>query len=71
MPNWSDLLTELKELGSPYDVLRRKYIKELHAYTKRNVIVYYSGYLQNQELSMRHAVDDNDEDSLMSSSQWI
>ena len=60
MPNWSDLLAELKELGSPYDVLRRKYIAELQSYTKRNVIVYYSGILQKPELVGHNAVDDND-----------
>lgn len=65
MPNWSDLLVELKELGSPYDVLRRKYIKELQSYTKRNVIVYYSGFLQKPELGRHNAVDDNDKNGLM------
>lgn len=65
MPNWSDLLAELKELGSPYDVLRRKYVHDLHKYTGRNVIVYYSGFLQKPELGRRNAVDDNDKNGLM------
>jgi hypothetical protein len=65
MPNWSDLLVELKELGSPYDVLRRKYTKALHDHTNRNVIVYYSGFLQKPELGRHNAVDDNDKNGLM------
>ncbi len=65
MPNWSDLLVELKDLGSPYDILRRKYIRALHDYTKRNVIVYYSGFLQKPELGSHNAVDDNDKNGLM------
>lgn len=50
MPNWSDLLVELNQMGSPFDVLRRKYVRQLHEYTGRNVIVYYSGFLQKPEL---------------------
>lgn len=40
MSNWSDLLKELGQLGSPFDVLRRKYLSELHEYTHRNIICY-------------------------------
>lgn len=46
MPNWNELLNEVKALGSPHDVLRRKYLKKLHEVTQRNVIVYCSGWLQ-------------------------
>lgn len=65
MPNWSDLLVELKDMGSPFDVLRRKYTKQLHEYTGRNVIVYYSGFLQKPELKADNAVNDNDKNGLM------
>lgn len=49
MSNWNDILKEIKaqEIGSPLDVVRRKYIRELHNLTKRNVICYYSGFLSN------------------------
>jgi hypothetical protein len=50
MPNWHNVLNELQQMDSPFDVLRRKYIKELHDYTKRNVICYYSGWLQKSLL---------------------
>ncbi len=46
MPSWHDLLGEIKTLGSPYDIIRRKYLKKLAEKTGRNVIIYYSGWLQ-------------------------
>ncbi|MBN2232851.1 MAG: S49 family peptidase [Deltaproteobacteria bacterium] len=65
MSNWSDLLKELGQLGSPFDVLRRKYLSELHEYTKRNIICYYSGFLQKPELRSNNAVNDVDKNGLM------
>ena len=50
MPNWNTLLNEANALGSKYDVLRRKYLRDLYEETGRNVIVYYSGWLQKPEL---------------------
>jgi len=65
MPNWSDLVKEIGQLGSPYDILRRKYIKDLADYTKRNVICYYSGFLQKPELGVSNAVNDSDKNGFM------
>lgn len=65
MPNWSDLVKEINDFGSPYDVLRRKYVKELSDYTNRNVIVYYSGFLQKPELGGSTAVNDSDKNGFM------
>lgn len=65
MPNWSELVKEISQLGSPFDVLRRKYIRELAKYTKRNVICYYSGWLQKPELGAAAAVNDIDKNGLM------
>jgi hypothetical protein len=65
MPNWSDIHNELKEFGSPHDFLRRKYLSELHRYTKRNVIAYYSGFLQKPDLKHHNAVNDIDKNGLM------
>jgi hypothetical protein len=65
MSNWSDLLKELGQLGSPFDVLRRKYLSELHEYTHRNIICYYSGFLQKPELRGNNAVNDVDKNGLM------
>ena len=65
MPNWSELLKEIDQLGSPFDILRRKYVRELSDYTRRNVICYYSGWLQKPELGNAVAVNDNDKNGLM------
>lgn len=46
MPNWGDLLEEIHTLGSTYDIVRRDYLKNLHDMTQRNIIIYYSGWLQ-------------------------
>ncbi|MBU1052852.1 MAG: S49 family peptidase [Proteobacteria bacterium] len=65
MPNWSELVREIGQLGSPFDILRRKYIADLSQYTKRNVICYYSGWLQKPELGPAVAVNDTDKNGLM------
>ena len=59
MPNWNELLDEIRAAGSMYDVVRRRYLAKLHELTKRNVIIYYSGWLQKQGVA---GVDINDED---------
>ena len=50
MPSWNDILIEVRAGGSIHDVVRRKYLAELHQLTGRNVIVYYSGWLQKGEV---------------------
>ena len=46
MPDWNDLLDEIKNSGSTHDIIRRKYLEKLHEFTGRNIIIYYSGWLQ-------------------------
>jgi hypothetical protein len=61
VPTWGRLLQELNKLIrdaqtrqtldddlSPYDILRRKYLKKLHDYTKRGIIVYATAWLENR-----------------------
>ncbi len=51
MPNWNEVLKELQANSQgPHDHLRRKYLEELHAHTGRNVLVYFSGWLQKPHL---------------------
>ena len=45
MPRWGELLKELGQFQAPFDQMRNKYIKKLENVTKRNVIVYYSAFL--------------------------
>jgi ATP-dependent protease ClpP protease subunit len=50
MPDWNELLDEIRTKGSTHDIIRRKYLKELHENTGRNTIIYYSGWLQKPEM---------------------
>jgi hypothetical protein len=69
MPTWKTLLNEVQAAGSTYDVMRRKYLVELFKLTDRNVIIYYSGWLQKAALERigysGFAVDDNDKNGFM------
>ena len=67
MPNWIQVLTEIESQDarlansakSAIDLVRRKYLKQLHRRTGRNVIAYYSGWLSNPNA---FGIDVNDED---------
>jgi hypothetical protein len=59
MPDWNQLLNEITAAGSVHDIIRRRYLKELHELTGRNVIIYYSGWLQKRNLE---GVEVNDAD---------
>jgi membrane-bound ClpP family serine protease len=70
LANWNDILNEIKAAGSTYDIIRRKYLNELHQKTGRNIIVYYSGWLQKSQLA-RHdpsafSINDEDKNAFMS-----
>jgi hypothetical protein len=66
MPNWKELLEEIKGVGSesPHDVVRRRHLKKLHQITKRNVIAYYSGFLQKPGID-GSSINDDDKNGLM------
>ena len=48
MPNWNQILDEIRTTGSTHDVIRRRFLQDLHKKTGRNIILYYSGWLQNK-----------------------
>ena len=68
MPSWNSLLSEIKS-GNTHDQVRRKYLAKLHKLTNRNVIVYYSGWLQKEELSKQgfngFSLNDSDKNGFM------
>ena len=64
MPNWKQILDEIQATGSTYDVTRRKYLERLHSVTQRNIIIYYSGWLQKQGLAGTE-VNDADKNGFM------
>lgn len=64
MANWNEILNELNKDGSTYDIIRRKYLRRLHTVTKRNIIAYYSGWLQKPN-APELLINDNDKNGLM------
>ncbi|NMC50279.1 MAG: S49 family peptidase [Desulfovibrio sp.] len=54
MPNWNTILEEIgaqRSLGlTALDTVRRKYLRSLHDQSGRNIIAYYSGWLQKGNL---------------------
>lgn len=67
MPDLKQILDEIKnveENGTSVDIVRRKYIRELSEYRKRNVIVYYSNWLQNPNVP-ENAISDMDINGFM------
>jgi hypothetical protein len=76
MPNWNELLVEIRNTSTAqsafptaHDSVRRRYLSELHKITGRNVILYYSGWLQYPELTSQgvpgFGVDDLDKNGFM------
>ncbi|MBQ9536338.1 MAG: hypothetical protein IJU79_00960 [Desulfovibrionaceae bacterium] len=64
MSGWTELLEEIKHCKTSkdenaFDVIRKKYLLALHHYTKRNIIAYYSGFLQQGNV---FGIDINDLD---------
>lgn len=68
MPSWHEVLLEIKEhqllQPTPLDHVRREYLKQLHNKVDRNVITYYSGWLQKTDLE-GSGLNDNDMNSFM------
>lgn len=66
MPAWDEVVKELEglEAVSPLDTVRAKYISELAEVRGRNVICYYSGWLQ-KKLAPDVDINDGDMNGLM------
>lgn len=66
MSSWTEILDKVREVGGACDVVRRQNLKDLHAHTKRNAIVYYSGWLQKgPDNSMDFSITDSDKSGWM------
>lgn len=60
MPDLKGIIDEVKEIelrGTSIDQVRRKYIKKLAEKRNRNVIIYYSGWLQKPAISESSILD--------------
>ena len=64
MPSWGDVLRKLENSPSPLDEMRREYLKIMHQYTERNVIAYYSSFVQKPNIE-GSAIDENDKNAFM------
>ena len=65
MPGWNDILLEIQESGGAYDEIRRKYLKKLFCKTQRNIIAYYSGWLNKKIPNLDYGIKDIDKHGLM------
>jgi hypothetical protein len=64
MPSWHTILEEITRSGSTHDIVRRQYLRFLSKLTGRNVIVYYSGWLQKPGIPGSH-LNDADKNGFM------
>ena len=66
MPSWNQVLAEIQRCNrrDALDFVRRKYLKRLARATSRNVIAYYSGWLQHPNL-WNTSINDDDKNGLM------
>jgi Serine dehydrogenase proteinase len=64
--NWNQVFEEITDEGrrrkNPYDIVRQKYLETFHNKTGRNVVCYYSGWLEKTGAQFANAVSINDED---------
>ena len=65
MPNWNDLLNEINASGSTHDIARRRCLKDVQETTGRNVIIYYSGWLQKGPSLRGTEINDEDKNGFM------
>ncbi|SDQ01039.1 Serine dehydrogenase proteinase [Mucilaginibacter sp. OK268] len=70
MPNWGEALLEIQQTAdenpgqNPFDIVRRKYLKKINEVTGRNIIAYYSGWLQKPG-APDAAINDKDKSGFM------
>lgn len=69
MGSWSEVSARTQQVGGAHDVVRRKTLHALHKITKRNIIAYYSAWLQKDALRDRvgdhFSLNDNDKSGFM------
>jgi ClpP class serine protease len=65
MANWANILNEVREKGGTCDIVRRRHLSELGDYVDRNVVAYYSGWLQKPIKGRSIALTDSDKTGFM------
>lgn len=68
MPNWREVQEEIRQQAKDnpniLDEVRNKYLKQVSSHTGRNVIAYYSGWLQKPQ-NPNSIVNDKDKSAFM------
>lgn len=64
MAGWIDVLDEIKRAGSGFDTVRRRHLQALREYTGRNVVSYYSAFLQRSDPAALPFMQIRDEDKV-------
>ncbi len=72
MPNWNAVLAQIQQFQTQHseqaklavDLVRRQYLANLHGYTGRNVIAYYSGFLSKPGI-FESEISDEDKNGFM------
>ena len=64
MPSWEDLAYEIQCTPSAISTVRGKYLSIMREYTGRNVIAYYSAFLQKKG-TLKTGIDDADKNAFM------
>lgn len=64
MPSWGDVLERINSIPNPLDTMRKTYLSVMNEYTGRNVIAYYSGFIQKPGLD-GCGIDENDKNAFM------
>ena len=66
MPDWHGIVEEIRKEPESHEKVRRAHLARLHKITKRNIILYYSGWLQNSPSQRGVMVDNSDKNGFMS-----
>lgn len=61
---WTNIFNEIKAKGAIHDILLRTYLTKLHKISQRNVILYYSGWL-DKTAPVDFGINDNDKNGFM------
>lgn len=64
MPSWEQVLDEIRNAPNPLDSTRKKYLSIMHEYTQRNIIAYYSAFVQKPGIEGT-GIDDSDKNAFM------
>ena len=67
MPGWPQISAEILATPRPHEIVRRRYLAAFHEKTGRNVILYYSGWMQGHGAGVSGAsIDNSDMNGFMS-----